>query len=84
MRRIRQWTTCHLGPWCLTQFPVRQECCAAWATAHVGGSDFDEYFFALVRYRPLEGPGKPMIGSNLPPVARCPWCGAIKAAKRPE
>lgn len=63
---------------------VRQQCCASWAQAHVGGSDFDDYFFPLIRYRPLEGPGKPMIGQNLPPIARCPWCGAIKAAKRPD
>jgi hypothetical protein len=29
--------------------------------------------------------GKPVLGSDLPPIAFCPWCAAAKrAAKRPD
>jgi hypothetical protein len=62
---------------------VREECCQAWARAHVGGTDYDE-FYALLRYRPKKGAGAPVIGWNLPPIAFCPWCAARKTAKRPE
>jgi len=62
--------------------PVREECCQAWARAHIGGTDFDE-FYALIRYHPpYRGPQKPLIGTNLLPIAFCPWCAAAKTARR--
>lgn len=52
---------------------VRQPCCDAWAKAHEWGTD-NEGHLALIYYRD----DKPRIGSDLPPVQFCPWCGTKK------
>ena len=59
---------------------VEEECCAAWAKAHLRGTDCDA-IWSLVGYD-VRGSGKPLIGTDLLPVQYCPWCGAIKTKRR--
>ena len=60
-----------------------ESCCEAWAKAHEWKTDNEEYQ-ALVHYdwydrEYRENPSTvARIGSNLPPVRFCPWCGAKK------
>jgi hypothetical protein len=77
----KPWSDEHMARYTIA---VREQCCAAWATAHLAGTDYDA-FCALLRYERRKDIGKPILGSDLPPIERCPWCGAAKkAAKRPE
>ena len=69
--------------------PVEEECCQAWATAHFVGRCCESISW-LVAYDmpwppgspPDTSTGKPVIGSDLPPVRFCPWCGHSKTKKR--
>jgi hypothetical protein len=49
--------------------PVREPCCQAWEQAHLAGSDFDEYFFACIRYAPGKERGR--ADDRLGPAADC-------------
>lgn len=59
-------------------------CCAAWAKAQESGTDNEQYENLLYRGNPANDPGDSdlggrwYIGSTLPPVRFCPWCGAAK------
>lgn len=48
-------------------------CCEDWEEAHKRGTD-NESYDVLIGYEN----GLPVIGSDLPPVRFCPWCGARK------
>ncbi|MFZ0855107.1 MAG: hypothetical protein WAO08_38675 [Hyphomicrobiaceae bacterium] len=69
--------------------PVVEPCCQPWETAHFVGSDCESIAW-LVAYNipwppgspPDTSTGKPVIGSDLPPVRYCPWCGHSKTKKR--
>lgn len=55
--------------------PVREACCESWRKAHEYATD-NEMYLSLVHE--AEGGAYPFIGSGLPPVKFCPWCGAEK------
>lgn len=61
--------------------PNLEPCCEAWAKAHEWETD-NEAYAPLVHCND-EKDAKyaapyPSIGSGLPPVKFCPWCGAEK------
>ena len=69
--------------------PVEEPCCPPWETAHLVGTDC-EMISSLVGYAyrwprsMLEATarGWPTIGTDLPPVRYCPWCGHSKTKRR--
>ena len=80
-------TTHHLRE--CASHPVEEQCCEPWERAHLVGTDCEMisslvgYAFRWPRSR-LEAtaPGWPTIGTDLPPVRYCPWCGHSKTKKR--
>ena len=81
-------TTHHLRE-CSTH-PVVEPCCEPWERAHLIGTDC-EMISSLVGYAnrwPMSKldatePGWPTIGTDLPPVRYCPWCGHSKRRLKP-
>jgi hypothetical protein len=71
--------------------PVEEPCCQTWETAHLIGTDC-EMISSLVGYAyrwprsmvEATSPGWPTIGTDLPPVRYCPWCGHRKTKKRKQ
>jgi hypothetical protein len=52
-------------------------CCPVWEKAQYDGTD-NEMYRPLIGYRD----GAAWAGSGLPPLALCPWCGALKPVAR--
>ena len=70
---------------------VEEPCCQPWETAHLFGTCCEGYSW-LIAYDmpwppgspPDSSTGKPVIGTDLPAVRFCPWCGARKLKKRKQ
>lgn len=50
------------------------QCCDVWAKAHEAGTD-NEMYSSLISD---ESDGESWMGSELPAVRFCPWCGKPK------
>jgi hypothetical protein len=62
------------------------QCCEGWAHAQHSGTDNEGYGRLLYdcanpqwRVAPRTKPPEWQMGSGLPPVKFCPWCGAKKS-----
>ena len=54
----------------------KEPCCEHWKHAHEIGTDNEEY--SVLVWYDEDDKGRAAIGSDLPPVRFCPWCGAVK------
>ena len=60
---------------------MAESCCESWGKAQLPGTDNEEWEEVLKRGwddDKEDHNNEWYIGSNLPPVKFCPWCGAVK------
>jgi hypothetical protein len=58
---------------------VEEPCCQPWETAHMLGTCSEGAHWLVWSSTHT---GLPVIGTDLPPVRYCPWCGHSKTKKR--
>ena len=56
------------------RLPGPHKCCAAWGAAMEDGSDYEGYYPAIW-WRQLGDGNKYVVGSKMPDIKFCPWCG---------